>query len=142
MEKKSTYEANLEEQAKNSQYQERLNKIKNLQERVKEARLDSVLEAMDYLRLSVATLGGEQNIDFVEVYRTYIKAHTRMPHNVSVFPFLNAGDNRNQNLSYVLTRILLPNPYVKGIRIMPSQSRGSFIILELGDKADVSSSDS
>ncbi|AYP68645.1 hypothetical protein EalM132_00133 [Exiguobacterium phage vB_EalM-132] len=142
MKEKSTYELEQLSKELQRQYVERERNIRILKGQIVEARLDSTITAMDYLRLAVATLGGEQHIDFLEVYRHYIKAHTRLPHNASVFPFLNPLDDRNQMFSNTLPRIMLACPYVKGIKIMPSQSRGSYIILETGDTPHVPSADS
>lgn len=142
MNNKSSYETQQEELRLTQEFTRRTNAIVSLKEKLKSAKLDSAINAMDYLRLAVATIGGEKDLEFVEVYRNHIKAHTRLPGNSSVFPFLKATDPRNQIVSYVLPSIMLACPYVKGIKVIPTQGRSSFIILETGDVPHESSSDS
>lgn len=126
------YNRKMQEESKNRQAQEMINKISKLESKlIGTIRMNlSVLDIMDLVEEVVSTCGGESKLEFRDVSRDFIRVHTRVPMSANLFQFLGESPN-NPRFHKVVTKLLLMLKEVSGVRWLPSEERGSYIIISL-----------
>lgn len=94
-----------------------------------QCRFIGIISMMDFLQQLVSACGGEPNIQFLEVYRGYIKFKTRLPITSTIYPFLPAGEG-NLKAQEVFVYYLLRINCIQGVKWIPAQDEGSIILVE------------
>lgn len=93
----------------------------------------SLTHLMDILEEVVKTCGGESQLEYLDVGRTFIKVKTRVPMTAGLFPAV--GENEiNPRFHKTVTKILLLIPEVLGVRWIPTEDRGSYIVVSVKEE--------
>ena len=124
------YNRKMQEENKNKQVQEILRKISILENELIAQNNVSVIKMMDLIEKVVSTCGGESKLQFNDVSYDFIRVHTRVPMSANLFPFMGESPD-NPRFHKVVTKLLLLIDGVRGVRWLPSEDRGSNIVVSL-----------
>lgn len=89
-----------------------------------------VTDVMDLIEEIIKTCGGESKPSFLDVSYDFIRIQTRVPMTANLFQYLPEEDN-NPRFHKVITKLLLLVNKVHGVRWLPSEDRGSYIVISL-----------
>jgi hypothetical protein len=124
------YNRKMQEESKNRQAQEIVKKISILEKKLLAQSNLTVVNVMDLIEEVVSTCGGESKLTFNDVSYDFIRVHTRVPMSANLFPFMSESPN-NPRFHKVVTKLLLMIDGVRGVRWLPSEERGSYIVISL-----------
>ena len=89
-----------------------------------------VTDVMDLVEEIIKTCGGESKPSFLDVSYDFIRVQTRVPMTANLFQYL-PEDDKNPRFHKIVTRLLLQIKKVHGVRWLPSEDRGSYIVISL-----------
>jgi pyoverdine/dityrosine biosynthesis protein Dit1 len=90
----------------------------------------SIIDLMDILEDLIRVCGGERKAEFRDVTRTMVKVSTRVPIKANLFPFLAEDHEKNEKFIKVVSRILMKQSFIDGVRWIPHEE-GTFLVVTL-----------
>lgn len=90
----------------------------------------TVVDMMDLIEEVIRSCGGEPKATFRDVSFDFIRVQTRVPISANLFQFIPDGED-NPKFHKVITKLLLQCQKVYGVRWIPDEDRGSYIIVSL-----------
>jgi len=126
------YNRRMQQQSLDKQKSDRITGIAKLENKLDGTRsMDLyVTDVMDLIEEIIKTCGGESKPSFLDVSYDFIRVQIRVPITANLFQYLPEEDN-NPRFHKVVTKLLLQVKKVHGVRWLPSEDRGSYIVISL-----------
>jgi hypothetical protein len=122
----------MQQQSLDKQKSDRITGISKLENKLDGTRgMDLyVTDVMDLIEEIIKTCGGESKPSFLDVSYDFIRVQIRVPITANLFQYLPEEDS-NPRFHKVVTKLLLQVKKVHGVRWLPSEDRGSYIVISL-----------